>query len=128
MHIKSVIISSLLVWLLGLIAYSVSHFIPIMDDSELQANWVLAIAVIPLAGLGAHLYYRKGHQTDGFKLGIAMFLVAMLLDALITVPVFVIPDGGNHLSFFTDLGFWIIALEYIGVVVVYWKFGRRRLV
>lgn len=112
-------ISAVIVWTIGVTAFVGSYFVPVMSDPDLQANWVLSLVLIPAAALGAHLYYRKGHPTNGFVLGIAMFLVAMILDALITVPVFIMPYGGNHLTFFTDTGFWLIAIEYISVVAAY---------
>jgi hypothetical protein len=45
-----------------------------------------------------------------------MFAVAIMLDATITVPVLIMPYGGNHISFFTDPGFWLTAVEYVSVV------------
>lgn len=121
LNIKHAALSSLVVYILGIFAYVGSFFIPIMNDSELQANLVLMIAIIPAAYLGAHIYYRKRHDTSGFVLGFAMFLGAMILDAIITVPIFIIPNGGSHLSFFGDPGFWLIGVEYMGVVAAYWK-------
>jgi hypothetical protein len=53
-----------------------------------------------------------------------MFLGAMILDACITVPVFIIPNGGDYLSFFGDPGFWLIAVEYISIVAAYWQIER----
>jgi hypothetical protein len=90
-----------------------------MDDPDLQANLVLMVAIIPAACLGAHLYYRRGLKTNGFVLGFVMFSGAIFLDAVITVPVFIIPNGGNHLSFFGDPGFWFIGIEYMTVVGAY---------
>jgi hypothetical protein len=95
-----------------------------MSDSDLQANWVLSIFLIPAALLGTHIYYRKGHQTNGFVLGIFMFMIAMILDVLITVPFFIMPYGGSYKSFFIDLSFWLIAVEYISVVAAYWQIER----
>ena len=118
-NIKSAIISATLIWTLGVIAYVTSYLVPVMSDPDVQANWVLSIAIIPIAALGAHIYYRKGHQTNGLVLGASMFLVAIILDAIITVPVFIIPNRGNHITFFTDSGFWLIAMEYIAVVAAY---------
>jgi hypothetical protein len=118
-HWTSAIISAVIVWTLGVLAFVASYFVPILADPDLQANWVLSIALIPFAALGAHLYYRKGHQTNGFALGVSMFAVAMILDATITVPVLIMPNGGNHVSFFTDPGFWLIAVEYVSVVAAY---------
>lgn len=123
-HWKSVALSSFVVWLIGITAFLASYFVPVMEDPELQANWVLSMALIPAALIGAHIYYRKGYQTNGFVLGISMFLVTMLLDALITVPFFIMPYGGNYQSFFIDLGFWLIAVEYISVVAAYWQIEK----
>ncbi len=121
LNVKRVAISGAVIYVIAVSAFLGSFFVPIMSDPELQANLVLSLALIPAAMVGAHLYYRKGHQTNGFALGAALFFVAMILDALITVPLFVIPAGGSHLSFFTDPGFWLIGLEYILVVAAYRK-------
>lgn len=121
---KSVIISAVIIWAIGVTAFVGSYFVPLMSDPDLQANWVLSLVLIPAASLGTHIYYRKGHQTNGFVLGIAMFLVTMILDALITVPLFIMPYGGNHLTFFTDPGFWLVAVEYVSVVAAYWQIEK----
>ena len=34
----------------------------------------------------------------------------IILDVLFTLPVFIMPYGGNDISFFTDPGFWLIAV------------------
>ncbi len=128
MNITRVILAAAIAWTLGASAYIGSHFFTLMDDPEMQANTILAVALIPSAILGASFYYKKGATTNGFKLGTMMFLIAMCFDALITVPVFIIPEGGSHLSFFGDPGFWLIALEYMLVVKVYsvFRFKIRR--
>ena len=122
LNVKHAAISSIIVYILGILAFVGSYFIPIMNDPELQANLVLAIAIIPAAYLGAHIYYKKRQSTHGFVLGIAMFSAAIILDAAITVPLFIIPNGGSHLSLFGDPGFWLIGLEYILAVMAYWRF------
>lgn len=120
LQLKSVLLASIIVYIIGVTAFVTSYYVPILSDPDFQANLVLSIAVVPAAMLGAWYYYRKGNQTNGLLLGACMFLVAMILDALITVPLFIIPVGGDHLSFFTDPGFWVIALIYILSVTVYW--------
>ncbi len=120
LQVKSVLLASIIVYIIGVTAFVTSYYVPILSDPDFQANLVLSIAVVPAAMLGAWYYYRKGNQTNGLLLGTCMFLVAMVLDALITVPLFIIPVGGDHLSFFTDPGFWVIALIYILSVTVYW--------
>lgn len=121
LNIKHTIFSSVAVYVLGILAFVGSFFVQAMDDPDLQANLVLMVALIPAACLGAHLYYRRGHKTRGLYLAFAMFVGAVLLDAFITVPVFIMPNGGDHLSFFGDPGFWLIGAEYVVVVVVYWR-------
>lgn len=123
-NIKSVILSASIVWTLAVIAFVASYFVPVMSDPDVQANWVLSIALIPSALIGAHIYYRKGHETNGFVLGASMFLVAMVLDAIITVPFLIMPYGGNYMTFFTDPGFWLIAVEYVSVVAGYWQIEK----
>lgn len=121
LNFKHTIISSVAVYVLGILAYVGSFLVQAMDDPDLQANLVLMVAIIPAAYFGAHLYYRRGHKTGGFFLGFAMFAGAILLDSLITVPVFITPNGGDHLSFFSDPGFWLIGVEYVVVVAAYWR-------
>lgn len=122
MNIKRAILSAVFVWILGVSAFIVSFLIEWMDDPELQANLALMIALIPSVILSSHFYYKKEHNTNGFKLGVILFIVAMMLDAVITVPLFIIPEGGSHLAFFTDPGFWLIAVEIILVAGLYWRF------
>ena len=125
-HIKSVIISSLIVYLIAIVAFVSSYYYPILSDADLQANYVLSIAIIPAALIGAHIYYRKGHDVNGFILGVSMFLVAIVLDAFITVPLFIMPYGGSYSSFFIDPGFWLIGIEYIIAVAAFWKIKIAR--
>ncbi|WP_420320303.1 DUF5367 family protein [Flagellimonas sp.] len=109
-----------LIWILGVSTYALSFYLPIMDDKEQQANVVLFAAVIPLVWTGAWLYYKKGAKMNGWQLGQTLFLTNAFLDALITVPLMIIPNGGSYHTFFTDLDFWLIALEFIIVAVMYW--------
>ena len=125
LNIKQAMISSLVVYLIGITSFILSYFIPLLDDKDLQANLVLMITIIPAVLIGANLYYRKGYHTKGLQLGIMMFLGAMTLDALITVPFFIIPYGGSYLSFFGDPGFWLIAIEYVAVVTLVSKLKYR---
>jgi len=123
--VKNAAISAAIIYVLGVSAFLSSFLLPILSNPELQANLVLMLAIIPAALFGAHIYYGKGFQTNGFLLGAFLFMIVMALDALITVPLFIIPNGGNHLTFFSDPGFWLIAVEYILVVATYWWFKKR---
>ncbi len=126
LSLKFVFIAGLIAYSLGVSAFVGSFFVPVMSDPEIQANLVLAIAIIPAAILGARFYYQRSPDTNGFVLGASMFSIAMVMDALITVPIFIIPAGGNHITFFTDPGFWFIGLEYVLAVAVYWRITKTR--
>lgn len=120
MKTKRAILLGIAIWIIAILFYSLSHYVPILENADTQANIVLFVIVMPLVWLGCYFYYKKGYQTHGYKVGQTMLLTAVALDALITVPFFIIPNGGNHYSFFTSLGFWIIALEFLAVSVLYW--------
>ena len=53
-----------------------------------------------------------------------MFLVIMTLDAIITVPFFIMPYGGDYISFFADPGFWLLGVEIVSVVAAYWQIEK----
>ncbi len=116
--IKAIIVG-VFIWSLGSIFYAASYLFPFLEDQELQANLVLAIIIIPSTWLGANIYY-KGENMHGLKFGTIAVLTAMLLDVIITVPFVVVPQGGNHQDFFSAPAFWLIALEYLMVVILYW--------
>ncbi len=117
--VRAVIVGSF-VWILGASFYSASYVFPFLEDLELQANLVLAIASIPNAWLGASLYYKKKTNLHGLTVGAIVVLTAMLLDAIITVPYVLLPNGGSYQTFFGAPAFWLIAAEYLLIVFVYW--------
>ena len=126
LNFKDAVISAIIIYVLGVTAFTSSFLLPILPDATFQANVFLMIAIIPAALLGEHIYYRKDHHTNGFLLGTFLFLIAMLLDALITVPLFIIPNGGNHLTFFADPYFWLIAVIYVLTIVGYWSVQKNQ--
>jgi len=120
MKIKRAILIGIIIWIIAVFLYSTSYYIPVLEDADTQANVVLFIVVIPLVWFGCFYYYKIDNETHGLKVGQTMLLTSVALDALITVPLFEIPNGGSYFGFFTSLGFWIIALEFLLVTVLYW--------
>ena len=120
MKTKRAILIGIIIWIIAIFFYSVSYFTPILSNADTQANVVLFIIVIPLVWKGCFYYYKNNSKTHGLKIGLMMLLTSIALDALITVPVFMIPNGVNHFSFFTTLEFWVIALEFLIVATIYW--------
>ena len=120
MKLKHAILLGIAIWIIGILFYSISYSVSILENADTQANLVLFIVVMPLVWFGCHFYYKKDHKTHGLKVGQTLLLTAVALDALFTVPFFVIPNGGSHYNFFTSLGFWIIAFEFLAVAALYW--------
>lgn len=110
----------IIIWIIGVSIYNMSFYISFLENATQQANTLLFIAVIPLVWFGTKLYYKKGSNTNGYWVGQTFFLTSAILDALITVPLFIMPSGGSHYQFFTDLGFWIIGFEFLAVATLYW--------
>ncbi|MFV1884940.1 MAG: DUF5367 family protein [Balneola sp.] len=109
-----------IIWIIGVSIYSISFYIPILEDSEFQSNILLSLGILPVVWFGAKQYYKANSDTIGYWLGLAFFFTAAVLDALITVPLLIIPYGGTYYSFFTAAGFWLIGMEFILVTTVYW--------
>ena len=120
MKIKRALLAGMAIWVIAILFYSISYYFPVLENVETQANLVLFVLVPPLVWLGCTFYYKKDNQTHGYLVGQTMLLTAAALDVFITVPFFVIPEGGSHYSFFTSIGFWIIAAEFLLVAVLYW--------
>ncbi len=116
---------AILIWILGVSAFSLIYMLPILEDPYLQANIGLALVVPFLVWRGSRLYYRNGATAHGLKLGLVMLLVSTSLDALITVPLLIIPFGGSYASFFGSTDFWLIALEFLGTCTLYWYLRIR---
>lgn len=112
------VICGILVWTLGVSFYLLSFYVPILENSELQSNIVLALGIIPSACLGTYLFYTKS-QLKPSTLGLTFVIVATLLDVIITVPVFIIPNGGSYSEFFRDPMFYTIIVEFYFIVLYY---------
>lgn len=112
------LICGILVWTLGVSFYLLSFYVPILENSELQSNIVLALGIIPSACLGTYLFYTKS-QLKPSILGLTFVIVATLLDVIITVPLFIIPNGGSYSEFFGDPMFYTIIVEFYFIVLYY---------
>ncbi len=115
-----VILIGVAIWILGVSFYTVSFYLPLMEDAEMQANLVLFLTVIPLVWFGSAIYYRGNTTTPGYMVGQAFLLISAALDALITVPFFMLPNGIDHFTFFTSFGFWLVAFEFIAIAALYY--------
>ena len=117
---------AMLVWVVGVSFYLISFYIPILENLELQSNIVLALGIIPSACLGTYIFYTKSYMKPAI-LALTFIIVAALLDALITVPVFIIPNGGSHSAFFSDPMFYIIVVEFYFVVFYFGNYLTHKI-
>lgn len=109
------IVSGIFIWILGVSFYLLSFSIPIIENTELQSNILLALGIIPSAFIGTYFFYSKSYIKP-YALALKFVILAVLLDALITVPVFIIPNGGNYSEFFENPMFYAIAVEIYCIV------------
>ncbi len=120
------IVCAILVWILGVSFFLLSFYVPILENPELQSNIVLVIAIIPSACLGTYLFYKKSYIKPSV-LALTFIIVATILDALITVPVFVIPNDGSYSEFFGDPMFYTIVVEFYFIVLYYGNHLTKKL-
>lgn len=125
MNYSRAIKTSVSVWIIGVLLFLLGSFFPLGNDPELKANLTLAIAFIPLGWYGAPYHYKQGARTPAYQLALTMALTAALLDALITVPIFFIPNQIGYAEFFGAIGFWLLMVEYTGIVLLYGLFQRK---
>ncbi|MGI9533260.1 hypothetical protein [Lutimonas sp.] len=112
------IVYAILVWILGVSFYLLSFYVPVLKNPEQQSNIVMALAIIPSACIGTYLFYKKSYVKPSV-LALTFITVAIILDALITVPVFIIPYGGSYSTFFGDPMFYTIIVEYYFIVLYF---------
>jgi len=81
--------------------------------------------MVPMALFCAWLYYKSKDKVNGFLLGLFMVAVGIILDMIITVPLFIIPAGGSYVSYFSE--FYLILGLIEGVVLVgIYDLARRK--
>ncbi|WP_422362110.1 DUF5367 family protein [Reichenbachiella sp.] len=114
------IITAVFIWMVGVSVFTLSYYLPILEDLELQANLTVAIILIPTVWFGTQLYYQWSGYMHGLKVGAIMVPTLVVLDAVLTVPYFIIPYGGSYQEFFGAPSFWLIALECLLVIYLYW--------
>ncbi len=112
------IIYGILIWVLGVSFYLTSFYIQMMENPDLQANIVLVIGILPSTCLGTYLFYKNGVMKPS-SLALTFMSIAAMLDALITVPVFIIPAGGSYYDFFSNPMFYFIMVEFYFIVTFF---------
>ena len=75
------------------------------------------LILIILAGFASYFYFRgkgvKRGAGEGLLLGIVMMLTGIILDSIITVPLFI-----KSYSFFADVYLWIGIVEEVVITTI----------
>ncbi len=127
MDYKRAIRTAAIIWTIAVLFFIIAGNFTILENPELQGNLTLAFVLLPLTWYGAKYYYKKAVNTPGYLLAMVMISITILLDAIITVPVLIIPMGGTYEAFFGSLGFWLIAIEYVSMVVLFDLFRNKKI-
>lgn len=106
MNIKRGITAGIILWVLIFFEVSI-----LMFGFKLTAGityYTIHYIVLAVLTYIAVLFYFRGKKIkrnarEGLKLGIVMLITGIILDAIITLPLWIIPQGGSYSSFFSDL-------------------------
>lgn len=115
------VLSGIISWALIFASFAIMSFVPGLKDSETYQHIVLCIVLIPIVIVGARYYYKKGDKTNGLITGLVMVLSGLIMDALVVVPLVVIPQGGSYTEFFSRPFEWIVVMAYVLIVYVYYR-------
>lgn len=121
MKVTRAITAGIIVWILIFATFSLLILIPLTRDNLMLQSIIVGVIMIPSTILGAKFYYKKGAPTHGLYLGLTIIGTALLLDALITVPFVEIPNNGSYVTFFSNPTLWVLVLENVSIVWLYWK-------
>lgn len=126
MNIIRAILTGALIWLFIFIAFIGLSFVPTIKDSTNQQALIVSVLIIPFARFGASIFYKNGNTINGIFSAIIMTITAIALDAIITVPLIVIPTGGSYQSFFSFPLFWLLVTINLVTIYLYWRLKVKR--
>ena len=104
----------ILFWLLIFLEISITMIG--LKLSNLIVYIIHYILMIPIAILCAWLYCKNKDKTNGFLLGLFIVIIGIILDMIITVPLFIIPQGGSYAVYFSN--FYLIAGLIEGIIII----------
>ncbi|MFH0949076.1 MAG: hypothetical protein V1802_01160 [Candidatus Aenigmatarchaeota archaeon] len=121
MNIKRAILCGALLWVLIFFEVSILMFGLNIDTSSTLYYLIHVVALAILTVIASFVYFTSKTGTkDGFILGILFLITGVVLDALITVPLFV-----KDYSFFFNIEMFGGYLEMIIVTTIVGTFKNR---
>ncbi len=113
MNFKRALGYAILLWVIIFAVISILMFLPWFKDSSLRVNIVWYILAIPVILLWAKAYFKMDAPTTkkGFLLGVVALVVVIILDMVITVPLFV----GDYALYFGD---WLLYIGFVELLLL----------
>lgn len=111
-------------WVLIFVAVSVLMFGFKLSAPSINYYTILYLIVAIITIVLTLIYFSgkkktRGGFLRGILVGIIFIIIGVILDALITVPFFIIPQGGSYMSYFLDsyllIGF-LVSIILSGIV------------
>ena len=120
MKLPRAILTGTILWAIIFIEWSIIIFAPVLKDLGNSQWFIHYILLIPIVLLGASFYYKKAGLVNGFLLGLVMLITGIILDAIITVPLFTKPQGTGYAGFY--LSAWAVVgyAEYLIISGAFW--------
>ncbi len=94
----------IILWILIFILVSIQAFIFPIEDAGIWSPVPLTIhfcSVILATLIMSFWYYKSSEKPNGFILGVIWVVIDLILESVITIPMFVLPSGQSHLSYFS---------------------------
>lgn len=121
MKILRAILIGIILWALIFVEWTILIFTPFLKD---LGNWqwlIHYILLIPIVLFGASYYYKSKDKVNGLVLGLVMLITGVILDAIITIPFFIMPNGGSYAGFFLSPYLLVGLIEFLLITWIYWK-------
>lgn len=110
-----------LIWFLVFTSFAVLDALPSLNGNVDSQAFILSFFIVPFAIFGAYIYYKNGNHDHGIKTALIMGITALVLDALITVPLVEIPQGRSYQSFFSYPQLYLLVALNMLSIYLYWR-------
>lgn len=119
------IVAGIIAWALIFVEWSIIIFMPGVKDIGDWQYLIHYVLLIPIVIAGVSFYYggkKKPKDKNNIALGVIMLATGLILDALVTIPFFVIPQGGSFLEFYLSP---LMLIGYLIFLVVAFAYRRK---
>ena len=117
---KKAAIGGILLWVLIFVTWSVIIFLPpFKDGANMMWQYIIHYVLLILwIWIIAKMYFAKNAASvkEGVMLGIFALIIGIILDAIITIPLFPV---GTHAEFFGQWEMWIGYIELIVLMAIF---------